>query len=197
MPRYFRLIGAGYLSLVLVSGCGNPEKPVPPAAPIQEFPPVSLGATHSPAQVAKDAAEPDGGSNRRTSLMQAQASAELDAFLTNYFRTWSEGDMAGYRTHFHSQARVIYVDDGKVDHVLDAEAFFRQQERFIKESNGLVEEHRIDSVVQEGPLGASAVVHWKLSEDGRVTTGIDRFTIIRTDEGAWKIISLTYYETDF
>lgn len=47
------------------------------------------------------------------------------------------------------------------------------------------------------PLGASAVVHWKLRERERVSTGIDRFTIIRTDENVGKIISLTYYETDF
>lgn len=84
-----------------------------------------------------------------------------------------------------------------MDHALDAEAFLRQQEHFIKESHGLVEESRIDSVVQEGPLDASAVVHWRLREGERVSTGIDRFTIIRTDESAWKIISLTYYETDF
>lgn len=105
--------------------------------------------------------------------------------------------MVSYQKHFQPKARIFFVDEGKVQDDLDTKDFFAQQEKFIKDAKGNVEEYRVRSVVQESALGASAVVYWKLREGEHESTGVDRFTIIRTDDGSLKILSLTYYPKKF
>ncbi|MCZ7647282.1 MAG: nuclear transport factor 2 family protein [Planctomycetota bacterium] len=177
--------------LAVASGCGQPGSPPPKPA----TPPASLGAS-APAAKKTPPHDETAGEAPAPAGMQVQASDALAAFLKSYFQSWSDGNMAAYRAHFHPQARICFVNAGKVLYALDAEEFLAQQEKLVKESKVPMEERILKSVVQEDAQAASAVVHWELLKGEQRSTGVDRFTLMRSAEGPWTITSLMFYKSE-
>lgn len=54
-------------------------------------------------------------------------------------------------------------------------------------------EHMTDLKVHVDSRAATATAAWLLDDQGTFTTGIDRFTLIRDEQGNWKIIFLLFY----
>jgi hypothetical protein len=125
---------------------------------------------------------------------RAQASDDLKKFLDTYFSTWSAQDMKGYQSHFHANAQVIYVQEGRVTSALGREAFIEQQTLCHQSANVRMTEKMTSCDVLEDEKAASVSARWELKKGDKAVTGTDRYTVIRDPAGEWKIVSLVFYE---
>lgn len=118
---------------------------------------------------------------------------DLHPFLTSYFAAWSAGDMKAYETHFHKSARIYYVNPQRqVTLNTNLKTFISHQISIL--AKGHMTERMVHFSGDVDERAASLSVKWELSKGNRVTTGIDRFTLIRDPSGRWKILALLFYE---
>jgi len=121
------------------------------------------------------------------------ASPGLLRFLDTYFRSWSEGDMVGYRSLFHDHASIVAVAGGRIVYSLGPDEFVERQAR-SQESRPMTE--RMTSVqAHEDSTAAVARVRWLLTGEDQRMEGIDLFTLMRDASGSWKITHLLFYQT--
>ncbi len=133
----------------------------------------------------KPAREESSGSEIR------QASWDLEQFLESYFSSWSQGDIEGYRAHFHEGALIAMVSHGKIVLSMGRDEFVELQARELACRNMI--ERLTSFEADEDHISATVRAHWLLEEGRRTTTGVDRFTLIRNAQRQWKIIALLFY----
>lgn len=126
---------------------------------------------------------------------QDQVSADLEPFLTSYFSTWSEGNMDGYRDHFHPRAMIYLVKNGDIIMSVMRDPFVDGQEASRAASDSPGVETMTSFRADEDRYAATVAVDWELIEGDKRTVGVDRFTLIRDEQWNWKITSLLYYST--
>ncbi|MBE2282932.1 MAG: nuclear transport factor 2 family protein [Prosthecobacter sp.] len=117
--------------------------------------------------------------------------ADVRAFLTRYFSTWSAKDMEGYGSCFHEQARVSFVQQG-TPHTQGLTDFLHGQKLGHATASAPMTEVPTDMKILRDERTAQASVRWKLTKGAEITTGTDCFTLIKTPQG-WKIMSLVFY----
>jgi hypothetical protein len=117
--------------------------------------------------------------------------ADIRAFLTSYFSTWSAQDMDGYGACFHEQARVTFVHQG-APQTQGLTDFLHGQKLSHTTASVPMNEVPTDMKILRDDRTAQASVRWKLTKSSQITTGTDCFTLIKTPSG-WKIMSLVYY----
>lgn len=122
---------------------------------------------------------------------QAGDDADVRAFLTRYFSTWSARDMDGYGACFHEQARVTFVQQG-TPHTQGLTDFLHGQKLSHAAASVPMTEVPTDMKILRDERTAQASVRWKLTKGAEITTGTDCFTLIKTPAG-WKIMSLVFY----
>lgn len=117
--------------------------------------------------------------------------ADVRAFLTRYFSTWSAKDISGYASCFHEQARISFVHQGqpRTEGLTD---FIHSQKLSHATTSEPMTEVPTDMKILRDERTAQASVRWKLTKGAEITTGTDCFTLIKTPAG-WKIISLVFY----
>jgi ketosteroid isomerase-like protein len=120
-------------------------------------------------------------------------SPDLNPFLESYFATWSSGDMEGYKSHFHESATVTLVEKGKVLLSMPRDKFVQSQAEMVSPTDKTKVERMTSFTAEEDSNAASVTAKWLLEIRGKKITGVDRFTLIRTSDGGWKIISLLFY----
>jgi hypothetical protein len=121
----------------------------------------------------------------------ADAGADLEPFLASYFASWSAGDMAGYREHFHQRAVIAAVTEGILTLSMSRDEFVQYQERAVLGKT--LTERMTSFTANEDEVAATVTAEWVLDDGERTTTGVDRFTLIRDRLGNWRIVSLLYY----
>ena len=126
-----------------------------------------------------------------TNTPAAGDDADIRAFLTRYFATWSAQDMDGYGACFHDQARISFVQQG-VPQTQGRTDFLHGQKLGHATASSPMTEAPTDMKILHDDRTAQASVRWKLTKGGEITTGTDCFTLIKTPDG-WKIISLVFY----
>ena len=123
-------------------------------------------------------------------------SPDLAPFLRSYFATWSAGDMRAYKEHFHRDAVITLVEEGKVRSALPRERFVMLQTAARARSKVQAVERMRSFTADEDGQAATVVAEWELTKGGEVERGVDRFTLIRDYRGRWKIVSLVFYLTE-
>jgi hypothetical protein len=127
--------------------------------------------------------------------VEAEHSADLEPFLRSYFETWSRGDMEGYRDHFHEQAMIYLVKNGRVLVAMPRDPFVDGQEAARSSSEAPGVETMTSFTADEDRHAATVNAQWELIEGEERTVGVDRFTLIRDHQWSWKIVALVYYAT--
>jgi len=115
------------------------------------------------------------------------------AFLDRYFSTWSAQDMDGYASCFHESARITYVADRRGSQRTETLSDFLHGQRMGHKTAAEPMNEVADSmIIQTDDRAALARVHWTLLRGAEKSTGIDHFSLIKTEAG-WKIIHLLFY----
>lgn len=117
---------------------------------------------------------------------------DVREFLTCYFSTWSAKDMDGYGACFHPQARVSFVQNG-VPQTQGLSDFLHGQKMGHATAREPMTEVPTGMKILMDDRTAQASVRWKLTQGSRIVTGTDCFTLIKTPEGGWAIMSLVFY----
>lgn len=117
--------------------------------------------------------------------------ADVRAFLTRYFSTWSAKDMDGYGACFHEQARITLLHQGMTQ-TQGLTDFLHGQKLSHATASAPMTEVPTGMQILRDDRTAQASVRWKLTKGGEITTGTDCFTLIKTPAG-WKIMSLVFY----
>jgi hypothetical protein len=119
---------------------------------------------------------------------------QLKNLISGYFASWNKPDMAAYKGCFHPLASIYFVDGAGNPHYSRVEEFIIGQAKFHQAA----QQHQ--QRVSESPTKVSLTVHgrlaqaavrWKLYTGSATVTGIDYFTLIKTDAG-WRILSLAF-----
>lgn len=120
--------------------------------------------------------------------------ADIHRFLDAYFAAWSAADFERYRSLFHPQARITFLQHGSVRGDWSLDAFIEVQRKV--QVHPLATERSTSRTLLRDGQGATVVVGYALKRPGRPTQrGIDRFTLMRQSDGSWRILSLTFYLT--
>jgi Putative lumazine-binding len=117
--------------------------------------------------------------------------AELRPFIEKYFSTWSTQDMQAYEGCFHPSAKVTYVAKTGQIQSLALSDFIHDQtmsHRFSKERS--IEVPTNIRLTGDATV-VQAQVKWKLTVGPKITTGMDYFTLIKTENG-WRIAALVF-----
>ena len=115
----------------------------------------------------------------------------LHELISTYFSSWSKPDMSVYKSCFHPQATVYFLDAAGKPHRSLLDEFVAGQERVQHQgARPMTERPTHTSLAVYGRL-ARAEVRWELHRNGATATGTDFFTFLKTDTG-WKIISLIF-----
>ena len=123
--------------------------------------------------------------------MSASGAMDVEQFVRDYFDTWSSGDMGQYRSMFHEKAKIMLSINGRVFLSMERDEFVDMQARELARRSMI--EHLTDLKVNEDAVAATAIASWLLDDQGSFTTGVDRFTLIRDEQGEWKILFLLFY----
>jgi hypothetical protein len=116
---------------------------------------------------------------------------QLKNLISGYFASWSKPDMAAYKGCFHPLASIYFVDGAGNPHCTRLDEFIAGQERVHRAARERLSEKPTHiSLTIHGRL-AQAAVRWKLYTGSAAVTGIDYFTLIKTDAG-WRILSLAF-----
>jgi ketosteroid isomerase-like protein len=120
-------------------------------------------------------------------------SADLRPFLESYFSSWSKRDIEGYKSHFHENAVIVFIENRQVRRLQSLDAFIRDQGNFLSSVTESIREQMTSFTADEDPKAATVSVQWVLTKGVKREKGVDRFTIIRDLRGDWKIVSLVWY----
>lgn len=124
---------------------------------------------------------------------------EIQAFLENYYQTFSDRDWERFESLFTDQAVLTTIWQSESDSVpvlfTNTITQFLEQTGSGPDSQPIFEEHMVDSKITVNNGLASAWVNYEAkfgtSEDLMEWTGKDLFSLIR-HEGRWYIASLSY-----
>jgi hypothetical protein len=122
-----------------------------------------------------------------------QGDAELESFLKSYFATWSSGDMAAYKAHFHPYATITSVQKGRIYLAVPRDPFVEIQSKLIRDAKGTMIEQMTSYTADVDETAATVEARWLLEKGDEKQTGIDRFILIRDESGRWKIVALLFY----
>ncbi len=124
--------------------------------------------------------------------LQANDHIIVEKKIDQYFQTWSNGDMVGYKNCFHENAVIQYKSRGSGLYQTESlENFVNGQASAIAQSEKMTEVPLSKKVtIQDGT--AHAIVRWKLTAGSRISKGYDHFIWTKTDHG-WKILYLYFY----
>jgi ketosteroid isomerase-like protein len=126
-----------------------------------------------------------------------RTSPDLEQFLRTYFSSWSAGDMAAYADHFHPDATIVAIGDGRVTSSLRRDRFVAGQADLRARSPNQARERMLSFTAREDATAATVVAQWELTGSSRdptgVILGVNRFTLMRDERGAWRIIALVFY----
>jgi len=115
----------------------------------------------------------------------------INAFLDQYFLSWSKGDMAAYKNCFHSKATIVFLDRSNTPATTyPVDSFIRTQEEAHQKSLASMKEIPLDKQIAIAGNVSQATVRWKLFKGDKIITGVDLFTLVLTS-GKWKILHLT------
>jgi hypothetical protein len=115
----------------------------------------------------------------------------LHDLISTYFSSWSQADMSVYKSCFHPQATVYFLDAAGKPHRSWLDEFVAGQERIqLQRPKPMTEKPTHTTLSVCGRL-ARGEVRWELHKNGATATGTDFFTFLKTDTG-WKIISLIF-----
>lgn len=116
------------------------------------------------------------------------------AFLDGYFGSWSRGDMEAYRAHFLERARIAFLGSDGLAWVMRLEPFVASQRRAFEGPGPKPKERYLSFEADADERAASVTVQWELTNTRGVSTGVDRFLLVRDFNGDWRIASLLFYE---
>ena len=118
--------------------------------------------------------------------------AAVRSFLERYFSTWSARDMEGYGACFHPSARITFMaGEGRVN--TDTLTEFLAGQTLGHQRSPVPMTEVADSMeIHMDERAALARVAWTLTNGAERSTGIDHFSLIKTEQG-WKIIHLLFY----
>jgi hypothetical protein len=119
---------------------------------------------------------------------------EIRGFLESYFRVWSAGDMVAYRSHFDPSAQVALLDQGRVAVVAELDPFMEKEEKLRRETTVPMRERMVSFTADADETTAHVTAQWELKKGDDITTGVDRFTLVRDRQGTWKILFLAFYQ---
>jgi hypothetical protein len=122
------------------------------------------------------------------------ANEDIRGFLESYFGDWSAGDMVAFRSHFDPSAQIALLDRGQVAFVAELDPFVEKEEKLRRETTVPMLEHMASYTADADDTTAHVTAQWELHKGGEITTGVDRFTLVRDRQGKWKILFLTFYQ---
>lgn len=115
----------------------------------------------------------------------------LHDLISTYFSSWSKPDMSSYKSCFHPQATVYFIDAAGNPHRSLLDEFVAGQERVqLRGPKPMTERPTHTTLSVHGRL-ARGEVRWELHKNGATDTGTDYFTFLKTGTG-WKIIGLVF-----
>lgn len=119
---------------------------------------------------------------------------DVRAFLTGYFRVWSEKKIDAYADLFEPGATVHFVAEGGKVTPWPLTPFIESQRQAHAAVGTLVETaERMEIHMSPDGRVAQAAVKWKLVDGNNVTVGWDHFTLMRSGN-RWYIVSLVFYK---
>ncbi|MEM8955662.1 MAG: nuclear transport factor 2 family protein [Verrucomicrobiota bacterium] len=113
------------------------------------------------------------------------------AFVDQYFATWSDQDMEGYKACFHPQATIYYISEAGDVSGMVLEPFIKSQEMAHENASEPMREYPLESEVDIDGDVARVLTRWALLKGERRETGTDYFTLLRGDKG-WVIVNLVF-----
>lgn len=118
--------------------------------------------------------------------------ANIRAFLSRYFSTWSAKDMDGYAACFHPQARVMFIgESGQI--LSQGLTDFLHSQRLAHETASVpMTEKPVEMTLQGDAKAVQAQVTWVLTKGTTEERGTDFFTLKR-EGNDWKIVCLVFY----
>lgn len=125
--------------------------------------------------------------------MKRKISPDLRPFLESYFSSWSKRDIEAYKSHFHESAVIVFIENSQVRRVQSLDAFIRDQGNFLSSVTESIGEQMTSFTADDDNKAATVSAQWVLKKGGKRQKGVDRFTIIRSLGGDWKIVSLVWY----
>lgn len=117
--------------------------------------------------------------------------AQVEAFIRNYFNTWSNQDLAGYGACFHPGARIWYVPPGGRTESLALAPFLDTQKAAHANSPVRMKEYPLEMKIELRNGLANVWVYWELAEGEKLTRGYDFYTLVQVG-GQWRILSLVF-----
>jgi hypothetical protein len=133
------------------------------------------------------------GGSRATAELSAAEARQLEAFLDHYFESWSRQDMTAYQDCFHARATIHHVDvDGRVT-MQRLDDFIAGQRAGHSRSPERMVEVPLWHRVEPGLLAVQVHVRWKLTAGSREVLGRNHYTLLRDQEGGFKILNLVFY----
>jgi len=125
-------------------------------------------------------------------LVPKTPDAQVKAFIETYFATWSNKDIDGYAAHFHKDAVIMFVDNGRVQRTDRLEDFIQGQSSYLSSVQESVSERATSSKVDYDGRTGVITAEWVLEKGKRTTTGVNRFTLFRDESGTLKILTLVW-----
>lgn len=120
--------------------------------------------------------------------------SDVEEFIHEYFRTWSDRDLDAYGGCFAANACVQHIDARGRISLYAREPFLDLQEEVHRRSRAPLRETPESIDVRFERELARVVVYWKLTAGNRSEFGYDHFTL-REDDGEWQIVNLIFYST--
>ncbi len=103
--------------------------------------------------------------------------------------------MDGYRSHFHGDATIYLVKNGRVMMAMRRDPFVEGQQAARERAEDPGVEIMTAFTVDEDRYAATVNADWELTQGDEIAVGVDRFTLIRDHQWQWKIVALVYYAT--
>jgi len=125
--------------------------------------------------------------------LSADEARQLEAFLDEYFDSWSRQDMGAYQACFHPRATIHNVDaEGRVTMQRLDDFIAGQRAGHLRSVDRMIEVplwHR----VEPGLKAVQVHVRWKLTAGPREVLGRNHYTLLRGGEAGFQILNLVFY----
>ncbi|MFV1995336.1 MAG: nuclear transport factor 2 family protein [Verrucomicrobiales bacterium] len=122
---------------------------------------------------------------------QGSESEEVGYFIEEYFRTWSDRDLAAYGACFHPRATIYFVDDEGLPQGSGLEPFLQSQAEVQRMAKSPMREVPTAVEIEIDGNIARVRARWKLFKDEGEEVGTDYFTLLKTKSG-WRILNLIF-----
>jgi kynurenine formamidase len=108
--------------------------------------------------------------------------------LDSYFATCSAGDLKGYKSHFHENARILFIEKGKSIKDLDLTSFIGEQALLQARISLPMYKKMTAFTIDADKQGVSATVQWELQKGSITEIDTHRFILFRDPKGHRNII---------